>query len=585
MNETSTEFDVVVAGSGAAALTAAVTAAASGLKVLVLEKSQYVGGTSAISGGAIWVPCNSLMKAANIADDPERAKVYLSQVIGDRLRPEMASAFVQNGPAMIDFLQTRTEVKFQISNWITDYYSNASGAIMSGRSLGACAYDARRLGDRLSLLRPPLPQLTLLGGMMFDTVDYKHLMQVTRSLKSFAHAVRLLSSYAVDIVRFGRGTRLTLGNALIARLMRSAMDNGVTILTGAALADVVLDAGRVVGAVFAESGIRRQVAVSRGVVLATGGGSHASGFRQTYLDAKEHHTLTVSNAEWDGVRIGLKAGGRHGEELYQNFLGYPMSCLSDAKNGMRPALHPTAQRAKPGLICVDQTGRRFLNEAEPYHEFTRHMRLAGTKRVFFICDEQHLRSYGFGHVRPGPSWFRPVSRFIKQGYLFRGDTLRSLAQQIAVNSEALEMTVGEMNQCVATGRDSQFGKGETHHDRFGGDARFKPNPNLGPLSHPPYYAVEVFEGDLGTYVGLKTNQHAEVLDSQDRPIPGLYACGLDAHSVFSGHYPSGGGSLGAGMVFAFIAAKHLNRGSMDSAACGGNLVGEREHPQSRVTST
>jgi succinate dehydrogenase/fumarate reductase flavoprotein subunit len=557
MKETSARFDVVVAGSGAAALTAAVTAAVFGLKVLVLEKSQFIGGTSAISGGAVWVPCNPLMKAAGIDDDPERAEAYLSEVIGHRLRPEMARAFVQNGPEMIEFLQTRTELQFQISNWITDYYSNASGAVMSGRSLGACAYDARRLGDGLALLRPPLAQFTLLGGMMFDTVDYKHLMQMTRSLKSFAHAVRLFSTYAVDVVRFGRGTRITLGNALIARLMRSAMDNGVTMLTRAALEDLVLDAGRVVGAVISESGVRREIAVSRGVVLATGGGSHATSFRQTFLEAKEHDTLTVSSNEWDGVRIGLKAGGRHGEDLYQNFLGYPLSRLRDPDKGTQPALHPTAQRAKPGIICVDQSGRRFLNEAEPYHEFTRHMRLAATKRVFFICDERHLRSYGFGHVRPGPVWLRPLSQFIKQGYLYRGDAVRSLAQQIGVNPDVLETTVGEMNKCAATGRDEQFGKGDTHHDRFGGDARFKPNPNLGSLSHPPFYAVEIFEGDLGTYVGLKTSQHAQVLDQLERPIPGLYACGLDAHSVFSGHYPSGGGSLAAGMVFGYIAAKHL----------------------------
>jgi succinate dehydrogenase/fumarate reductase flavoprotein subunit len=565
MNDTSSRFDVIVAGSGAAALTAAVTAAASGLRVLVLEKSEYIGGTSAISGGAIWVPCNPLMKASGIADDRGKATDYLSQVVGDRLRPEMARAFLEKGPEMVEFLQKSTELQFQISNWITDYYSNAKGAVQSGRSLGASSYDARRLGQSRALLRPPLPQLTLVGGMMFDTVDYKHFMSATQSLKSLAHVIRRLMGHAIDLARYGRGTRVTLGNALVARLVRSAMDHGVTIWTRAGLEDLVLADGRVVGVVIGESGCRREVAASRGVVLATGGGSHAASFRQEFLGPRTHHTLTVSSSQWDGVRIGLKAGGYYGEELYQNFLGYPMSCLQDRAHGPQPALHPTAQRAKPGIICVDDTGRRFVNEAEPYNDFTRHMNLAGVKRAFFICDERHLRSYGLGHVRPGPWWFRPVADYLKQGYLYRAQTVRALAQQLGIDPARLERTVAEANEYAATGSDPEFRKGETNHDRFGGDARFKPNPNLGSLAQAPFYAVEIFEGDLGTYVGLKIDQHARVLDQLGHPIPGLYACGLDAHSVFSGQYPSGGCNLAAGMVFGYIAARYIGHATIVGA--------------------
>ncbi len=557
MTEEYETFDVVVAGSGGGGMMAAVYAASRGLKVLVVEKDDVVGGTSALSGGGVWVPCNRIMAAAGVEDSPEKAREYVANVLGNLIRPDMVEAYLANGPEMISFLEDSTEVKFHISAWVTDYYSDIGGAVEFGRNLFAKPFDGGRLGQHLAKLRRPFHQFQLFGDMNIDSMEVVHFLHALRSPDHLIKALRLFGRHVGEKFVFGRGVRLALGNALMGAFFKTALDHGVTIWTGAAAEALTEVNGRVTGLEISREGRRIVVQARRGVVLATGGIGHAKALRERFLPDPDHISLTVETNEGDGVELGLKAGGRIGDPLYQNFLGQPVSEVRLKGRPPQKILHYGFERSKPGVICVNEKGQRFLNDAGPYNDFTRDMAAAGVERAYFICDHHHLRKYGFGPLRMGPAWLRRVKPLIDIGYLHRAPTLAALALKVGIDPAGLESCVARYNQFAAEGADPDFGRGDTLHDRRSGDGENKPHPNLAPLVKAPFYAIRIFEGDVGTWVGLKTDPQARVVREDDSPIPGLYACGLDAHSVFSGQYPSGGSSLGPAMIFGYIAAKHM----------------------------
>jgi len=548
--------DVIVLGAGAGGLAAACAAAARGLRVLLLEKTPWVGGTAAISGGMVWVPGNSKMAGAGLADSETEARAYLGATLSAGSQPALVDAFLREGPAAIDWLEAHTELRLKPVVRYPDYYPRLPGATPGGRVLEPVGYDARALGADFALLRPPLLEFTLFGGMMVDRADLPHFRAVTRSPRSAARVARLLLRHARERLTAPRGTSLVLGNALVARLLRSARKLGVEIRTRADIARLLRDE-RGVSGVEMRDGAR--VFARRGVVLATGGFSHDADRRPRSLPRGTDAASPVCDADaGDGLRLGESAGGRVADGNLHNAYWAPMSKFLRADGSAAVFPHTVVDRGKPGLIAVDAKGERFTSEAVSYHEFGLAMFRARAIPAFLLCDRRSLWQYGLGAVRP---FTLRLAHFLEQGYLASGATLGGLAERLGIDREGLERTVARYNADATQGADSQFDLGGDIYQRFLGDAAHGPNPCMRPIEQPPFYAVRLYPSDLGTAAGLVTDADASVLDGDGRPIHGLFACGNDMNSIMGGAYPGPGITLGPALVFGWIAARALAAGA------------------------
>ncbi len=532
--------DVIVLGAGAGGRAAACAAAARGLRVLLLEKTAWVGGTAAISGGMVWVP-----------SDPA-ARTYLDATLSAGVRPELVDAFLRHGPEAIAGLEAKTQLRLKPVPRYPDYYPSLPGATESGRVLEPVAYDARDLGADFALLRPPLPEFTLFGGMMVDRADLPHFRAVTRSPRSMARVARLLLRHARERLSAPRGTSLVLGNALVARLLRSARDLGVEIRTRMEVAKLRSDAHGVTGVELRDG---TALAARRGVVLATGGFSHDAARRARSLpEGADAESPVCEGDGGDGLRLGEAAGGRVAEGNLHNAYWTPLSKFRRADGSAAVFPHTVVDRGKPGIVAVDARGERFTSEAVSYHEFALAMFRAKAIPAFLLCDRRSLWQYGLGAVRP---FTLRLAHFLEQGYLASGRTLAELAGRLGVDAAGLERTVARYNADAEVGVDTRFNLGGDVYQRFLGDAAQRPNPCMRPIASPPFYAVRLVPSDLGTAAGLATDADARVLDAAGRPIAGLYACGNDMNSVMGGAYPGPGITLGPALVFGWLAARHL----------------------------
>jgi glycine/D-amino acid oxidase-like deaminating enzyme len=560
--DSTTEFDVIVLGAGAGGLAAACVAAAEGLETLLVEKSEFVGGTTAISGGMIWVPANTKMRAAGIEDSVALAREYLDQVAPLRRDGAAREAFLARGPEALDTLEARTELRLQPVTNYPDYYPNAPGATLGGRVLEPVEFDGLRLGRSFALLRPPLPEFTLFGGMMIARPDLPHFRNLTRSPRSALRVARLMAEYAGQRLFASRGTRLVLGNALVARLFKSALDLGVALRLGARATGLVVEDGRVGGVELEAAGdAPRRLRARGGVVLATGGFSHDPALRAELLPPTVSAASPVcATNTGDGLRAGLAAGGVLGMDNDHNAFWAPVSRFrrTDETEGVFP--HTVADRGKPGIIALGTSGARFTSEAVSYHEFVLAM-FRGDARgaavpAYLICDRRSLWRYGLGAVKPFG-----VGReaHIASGYLVEATTLADLARRLEIDAPTLEETVATYNADARRGVDSAFGLGSDAYQRFLGDRDHAPNPCMQPIEQPPYYALRLYPSDLGTIAGLLTDGDARVLDRDGRPIEGLYACGNDMNSIMDGAYPGPGITLGPALVFGTLAAQAIAR--------------------------
>jgi len=557
--DTKTEFDVIVLGAGAGGLAAACVAAAEGLETLLVEKSEFVGGTTAISGGMIWVPANSRMHAAGIEDSIERARAYLDGVAPLRRDGAVREAFLARGPKALDDLEACTELRLQPVTNYPDYYPDAPGATLGGRVLEPVEFDGLRLGRSFALLRPPLPEFTLFGGMMIARPDLPHFRNLTRSPRSALRVARLVAEYAGQRLLAARGTRLVLGNALVARLLKSALDLGVDLRLGARASELVVEDGRVAGV--ALEGSDDALRARGGVVLATGGFSHDPAFRAELLPPNVSSASPVCPTNTgDGLRAGLAAGGVLGMHNDHNAFWAPVSRFrrADETEGVFP--HTVADRGKPGIVALGTSGARFTSEAVSYHEFVLAM-FRGDARgaavpAYLVSDRRSLWRYGMGAVKPFG-----VGReaHIASGYLVEAMTLEDLARRLEIDAPTLEQTLATYNADARRGVDSAFGLGGDAYQRFLGDRDHVPNPCMQPIETPPYYALRLYPSDLGTIAGLLTDGEARVLDRDGRPIEGLYACGNDMNSIMDGAYPGPGITLGPALVFGTLAAQAIAR--------------------------
>ena len=552
------KVDVLVVGSGAAGLAAAVTAALNGASVLVAEKESVIGGTSAWSGGWLWIPRNPLAREEGIHEDDDAPLTYLQHEMGGRPADVRLLTFLQYGPEMIDFFRRHTAVQFLSGSKMPDFHSSP-GHAEGGRSVTAQPYDGRLLGDWLHRLRPPLETISLAGMGIAGGADMTHFFNATRSPRSALYAARRLLRHGWQRLRAGRGQHLVNGNALMARLLRSALDAGVTMRLNAPVVRLLTTADGVNGAVLHTDDGEMTVHASR-VVLACGGFPHDRQRLAQHVphaaDGYGHFSAAPPGNQGEGIRLGESVGGQFDTALHHAMAWAPVSRVTLA-SGLQLVFPHLVERAKPGFIAVLADGRRFTNEADSYHDFIAAL-LAATPageqpNAWLIADSRALHRYGLGHARPFP--FSPTA-WLRTGYLRAADTLAALAEQCAIDAGQLSATVARFNTFATQGEDPEFQRGASAYNRAQGDANHPHHPTLAPLTEAPFYAVRILPGSLGSFSGLKTDEQARVLDAQQQPVSGLYAIGNDMSSVMQGYYPSGGITLGPAMTFGYLVGKN-----------------------------
>ncbi|WP_406860329.1 FAD-dependent oxidoreductase [Streptomyces sp. HUAS MG47] len=534
-------YDVVVVGSGAAGFAAAITARLRGLSALVVEKTDRYGGSTALSGGAIWVPGNLHLDAAGLGDTYEKARAYLDATVGDRVPDARKDAYLRHGPRMVREFHERTEVRFMYTPGYADYYPEALGGMAQGRSVEPRLMDLRRLGPHAATMRRAgLPTY----GLTMTSYDFRHLNMVTRTWAGKRTALRV-GLRAVRARLTGRRP-LSLGEALIAR-MRYALDRlGGELWLSAPVAELLTEDGRVTGVRLADG---RTVRARGGVVLASGGYSHDQELREKHLPAptSTDWTHAAEGQTGDALRFGEELGAA--TDLLDKVWGAPSVCPP----GERP-FFLVADRGIPGMVIVNAAGERYANEAAPYHEFVDRMYAcdrpdATTVPSWLILDARSKARYVFAGLFPGQSFPKRWKDFV-----VGAGSIAELSRRIG--APGLEAAVSRFNGFAEAGRDEDFGRGDSVYDRYYGDPTLK-NPNLAPLDKAPYYAIPVHPGDIGTKGGLVTDPDARVLREDGTPVPGLYAAGNCSSAVMGDTYPGPGATIGPAMAFAWAAVNAI----------------------------
>ncbi len=554
-------YDLVVIGSGAAGLTTAIVAKKRGLNVVVLEKEPVFGGTTALSGGVLWIPMGPHGRQQNPADTREAVRTYMMQETGSFYDEAAVTAFMDNGPKMVEFFERETEMKF-VPTLYPDYHPDVPGGAAIGRSILAAPYDIRGLGKDMARLKPPLKTITFIG-MMFNSsnADLKHFFQVTQSLTSFIYVAKRLVTHLKELALYGRGIQVTSGNALAARLAKSALDLGIPILTRSPAQEIVMENGKAVGVRVTGEGGDYRISAQHGVVLACGGFPHdVKRIAQAYPHVArggEHLSPTPTANTGDGTRMAEAAGGVADIRFKDSAAWMPVSRVPYA-NGEFGVFPHLLDRYKPGVIGVLKSGQRFTNESNSYHDVGAAMIRACEGQtetaMWLVCDKTTIAKYGLGYAKPAPM---PLGGLIRKGYLVEGKTLEELAHKAGIAPAALAKTVADYNVGAAQGEDPAFGRGRTAFNRYLADPANQPNPCVAPLLKAPFYALKLVMGDLGTFDGIQTSVVGEVLKRDGSVIENLYAVGNDRASIMGGNYPGAGITHGPNMAFGFVTANHI----------------------------
>ncbi len=550
------EFDVVVAGSGAAGLTAALTAAHHGLRAVVLEKTDRFGGSTARSGGGIWAPGNEVLRKAGVRDTPEQASAYLAHVAGSGVPEASRRALLEHGPQMLAFVRAAAPVDFAWVPGYADYYPQAPGGLAAGRSVEPVPLDGGRvLGPELARLNPPY-----LPAPEFVTItqaDYRWLSLGTRHPRAILTAARVSARAAVSRLR--RRRMLSMGQALAAGLRAGLASAQVPVWLGTPMTGLLVDDGRVTGVRVTRDGRPAVVRARRGVLIATGGFERNEQMRQRYQRPPIGTEWTTGSAgnTGDGIVAGEAAGAAL--DLMDDAWWGPSIPLSGGP------YFCLAERSLPGCILVNGAGQRFVNESAPYVDavhamYDGHSPANPHIPAYLVFDQRYRNNYVFAGMPPR----KPLPRrWYRAGAVVRAPDLAGLADQVGVDGEGLVKTVARFNEFAAAGHDEDFRRGESAYDRYYSDPRCRPNPNLAPLDRPPFYAVTIVPGDLGTKGGLRTDERARVLRPDGSVIAGLYAAGNASASVMGHSYAGAGATIGPAMTFGYLAA--LDMAAPDTA--------------------
>ena len=554
------EVDVVVVGSGAGAMTAAVRAHDQGLKVVVVEKTEFFGGTSAVSGGGIWIPNNDHVARDGGSDSDEEALTYLRAATRSTVAEARLAAYVRTARRMLRYVEEFTPVRFRAVPFYADYYQSLPGAKPGFRTLDPEPFDARRIGGDLLKMRETSPTMLIFGRIGMTTFEAVTLLARLPGWKKLA--LRIGSRYWLDLLwraRSKRDRRLTMGSALVGALRRALMDRRIDLWLKSPLQTILTEAGRVTGVTVLCDGHLQAIRARRGVVLAAGGFESNQQMREQYLPQP-------TRAEWtaappcntgDAIRAGQALGAA--VDLMQHAWWTPTVHVpgEEKQRGL------FSERALPGCVVVNRRGERFANEAMDYLDFVAamyedHQKTGANLPAFMVFDAAFRHKYNAGplvsaSVTPDR---RLPSDWLGKAY-YRGDSLEELARQIGVDPRGLEDSVRRINEYAKSGVDAQFDKGGNNYDRIYGDPTVKPNPCLGPIAKAPFYALKLDAGEIGTKGGLLTDEHARVLNTEGHPIDGLYAIGNTSASITGPSYPGAGATLGPAMTFGYIAANHI----------------------------
>jgi 3-oxosteroid 1-dehydrogenase len=560
--------DLLIAGSGGGGMAAALAALDSGIEPLVIEKQALVGGSTGLSGGMVWLPNNPLMRADGIPDSHEDGLAYFDDVVGDIGEPSSPARremFLTAGYEMINFLMRKGVRLVRCPGW-SDYYPNHKGGNEAGRAIEGIPYDAAALGNWSDKVQPSMAKSY--GGFVLKTNELRAVQYFNRSPRAFAVATRVFTRTRVAKLR--RQELLTNGASLIGQMLKALIDlrGEPPIWTDAAMHDLIVDDGRVVGARVTHNGASLNIEARKGVLLAAGGFSRNADMRRRYGgDQPNDGRWSIANAGDTGevletaMRLGAKT------DLLDEAWWLPSIFIADGGDAAR-ALGSGRQR--PGAIYVDGTGRRFCNESNSYVEVGKAMYANKAVPCWMVFDEGYIHRYVSG-ANPFKKRSLP-EELIERGAVLRGNTIADLARQMEVPADALEQTVKRFNGFAAKGLDPDFGRGQSAYNDCLGDPGFRTNAALGPLDKAPYYATRVVPADVGTCGGLVANEYAQVLDENDRVIEGLYATGNITATVMGRNYLGAGGSIAYTMVFGYVAARH---------AAGRRLAGERAGEKSR----
>lgn len=553
------ETDFLVVGSGAGGMTGAVAAAASGLEVVLLEKTDQFGGTTALSGGVVWIPNNPSMKQGGIDDSVQEALTYLKAVVGSDVPESKLLSFVRRGPEMLAFMEHHADLPFEAALQYSDYYPDAPGAKPGGRSMEPRPISRRSIGAYAAEQR--FPDFLKSGFMRFAITVKESREVMDMTLKGKFYMIRNMLMFYLDLPSRLKGlpdNRQTLGRALVVRLRRALMKHKVPLWLNASASKLLTENDRVVGLEIQHEGQLKRIKARRGVLFAAGGMGQNVELRQQYgqLPTGETFSSDAPGNVGDAIRMGQEVGADlafMGSAWWTPSVKFPDGSVLALISG----------KSLPGSVFVDGAARRFCNEAAPYEDvikalWANHRSGVNSVPCHMVFDARARREYLMGPVTPGKVQADPLlpQEWFSSGFLCKGDTLAQLAEQMGVDGEQLAATIERHNRFAAQGKDPDFHRGEKAIDRYYGDAAIKPNPSLAPIVKAPFYALKVYPGDLGTKGGLKTDDHGRVLNTEGNIIPGLYACGNCSGAVMGDSYPGAGSTIGSAMTFAYVAARH-----------------------------
>lgn len=552
------EVDLLVVGSGAGAMAAALCAHDMGASTLLLEKTGLYGGNSAMSGGAMWIPNNFYMRQSGVDDSREEALDYLKTITRGTVAEDRLCAYLDTAPEMLRYLIDKTRVRMQCMLEYPDYYPDVPGGKPGGRSLEPEHFDARELGDDFYRMREPAVQELVTKRMSMTATEANVLL--SRHPGWVKLTAKIMGRYWFDLpgrLRSKRDRCLSLGNALVAMLRRSLMDRDVELWLETPVRELIVEGGRVVGVVAEREGQELRVGGRKAVLLAAGGFEHNAEMREKYLPGPTKVEWTTGSPGSTGDAIGMAMKHGAAVDLMDEAWWGPTTVVP----GEDLARMLVIEKGLPGSIFVDKRGRRFVNEAATYIDivnamYRNHSESTPTVPAYMVFDATFRSKYPCGpflQASQQPDWALPKA--FKQGYLKKADSLGALATELGVDPEGLEATVAEFNEHAREGRDPAFHRGENLYDRYYGDEKVKPNPCVGPLEKPPFYGIEAYPGELGTKGGLKTDCRARVLDESGNSIAGLYAIGNCSASVMGITYPGAGATIAPAMTFGFIAAR------------------------------